>query len=158
MRKLLGTIIGCLIVGYFTALPFGGFMLLFVLPFLAVFFFRGLYLSWKDPEKRKLFFAKTVIWGLLVSAVALLHLYYFTASRSAANEAAQALVALNAKNGHFPNELREVGGDVAAHAKTWHVAFINEKGTFSLFYPATFIMFDTYNYNFEASSWVYRPD
>jgi hypothetical protein len=101
MRKLLGTIISCLVIGYLTAPPFGGFMLFYVLPFLILFFLRGLYLSWKHTDRRRLFFAKVAIWCLLVSTVASLHLYYFKASRSAADEAVRALTALKVKKGHF---------------------------------------------------------
>jgi hypothetical protein len=158
MRKLLGTFFGCLVVGYFTAMPFGGFMLLFVLPFLLAFLIRGAYRARKQPETRRLFYTKVTIWCLLLCVVSALHLYYYSASRAAANEVAHAVEAFKAKNGDFPKDLSEAGIVRAGRGPIWRAAYFNEKGRVDLFYPATFIVFDTYRYDFAEHKWVFRPD
>jgi|SRR5579883_3321973 len=157
MPEYLRTIPACLAVGYFAAQPYTGFTLLFVLLFLAVFFICGSFRAWKHPEERKAFFPKAVIWALWLILASSLHLYYFESTRSAGNQAVQALVSFNAKNGHFPAKLSEADNEVAAQAKTWRVGYLNEDGKPKLIYPDTFMIFCAYMYDFEAGKWVYIP-
>src|SRR6516164_7258466 len=105
MRPYVNSIIACLAVSLFTALPFTGLNLILVLLVLAVLFAKGLFRAWKHPEQRTVFFTKATIWSLWLAIASSIHFYYFEAARSAGDQAVQALISFKVRNGRYPNKL-----------------------------------------------------
>lgn len=85
----------------------------------------------------------------------LANLYYHHAAREAADNAVAAVLGYKQANGVFPESLQAAGFDARP---AWRVAYAAQNGKPFLFYPAAFIAFDVYIYNFERRSWTYRPD
>ncbi len=129
--------------------------MLFVLPFLVAGLIYCFYAAWKTPERRRLEKWKAGMWFLTVGGIASAHVYYHHAARETADTVLAAIFRYEREHGAYPENLQAVGLEARP---AWRVAYVAQDGKPFLFYPATFIVFDMYIYNFERRSWVYVPD
>jgi energy-coupling factor transporter transmembrane protein EcfT len=156
LRPFIGTAASCAVVAFFTAQVHSGFMLIFVLPFLAIWLLYSVYVVWKHPARRITQSIKAGLWLLVVGGVLLTHWHYQKAARDAADFAASAILRYKASHGSFPKTLEAAG--LKNYRKNWGVSYFLQDDRPGLFYPATFVVFDTYWYDFQHQSWVYQPD
>jgi len=93
--------------------------------------------------------------SLIVLAV---HSHLHNASRAQANQVAQSIEHFQAASGHYPASLSEVGLDSAVLRRDLMLSYSSSYGENPiLFYAATFVPFDTWQYNFSAHEWIYGP-
>ena len=151
-RPLMTTIASCCLVALITAPVHAGFMLVCILPILAIWLLYSAFVIWRQPAKRKLQAIQVGLWFLVVGGVLIVHLHYFRAARSAGNVAVAAVLQYRASHGMFPPSLQVAGVRNAG----WGMFYELAQGKPVLFYPATFIAFDTYAYNFKRRAWEHQ--
>jgi len=154
MRSLISTIAIAAIVAFLTGAVHGGFMLVLVIPFLIVWLLRSAWTMYRHRERRRLLAGKIAIWIATILVVALLHRYYATEARAEADAAIRAVVAYKNQHGEYPKHLSEAG----VNNGRWHVGYgVDEHGPW-LLYPATFVVFEVWRYNFLSERWEYLRD
>jgi hypothetical protein len=150
-------IAAALAVAYFAGDVHGGFLLWFVIPFVAPWAIWSLHKAAAESSSRRLRMAKIFIWIVAIAIVGTLHRNYAIAARAEAERAARAVLAFESVNGRYPPSLADAG--VVAADSRWRVGYgLDERGRPWLIYPATFVVFETWSYDFSALKWVYRPD
>lgn len=157
LRPYIGTAFLCAIVALLAAQVHSGFMLIVVAPFLLIWLLYSIYVVLKHPSRRRVQSIKVALWFIVVGGVLLSHWYYHRAARETANLAVDAILSYRANHGSFPETL-DAAGVVSDNWKGWRVFYLLKDGSPSLFYPSTFVVFDTYWYDFERKSWIYQPD
>ena len=92
--------------------------------------------------------------------IAALHFYYYTSARAAGDYAERLVSAYKAKYGTFPDTLEEAGWKLGAHGGRWRIVYQGNGANKDpiLMYPATWVIFDMYDYNFKTGQWAYLPD
>ena len=153
IRPLITTIAGCCLLAAITTQVHGGFMLVFLLPIFAIWLIYSAFVIWRRPARRKLQAVAVGLWVFVVGGAFLAHAHYQEAARSAGNAAATAILQYKASYGVYPPSLRAAG----LESTDWGVYYDFANGTPVLFYPDTFIVFDTYSYNFKQQSWEHQP-
>ncbi|QSX79388.1 hypothetical protein [Agrilutibacter solisilvae] len=157
LRPFIGTAVFCAVVAFLTAQVHAGFMLIFVAPILAIWLLYSIYIAVKQPARRRTQSIKAGLWLVMVGGVLLTHWHYHRAARDAADAAVGSILRYRASHGAFPESFEAAG--VHGLRKDWRVMYLRRKdGRPILFYPATFVAFDKYWYDFEDRSWVYQPD
>lgn len=92
-----------------------------------------------------------------ITTVVTLYRIHATAARAEADNDAQVALAFKSVNGCYPANLVDAG--VASGADRWKVACgVDERGRPWLIYPATFVVFESWSYDFSALKWSYFPD
>lgn len=156
LRSVIGTAVFCAVVAFITAQMHGGFMLIFVAPFLTVWLAYSAYVAWKHPDRRMTQSIRAGLWVLAVGGVLLLHWHYHRAARDSADLVVAYVNHYKTNHGSFPETIDAAG--LNNFRNKWRISYLMKDGKPSLFYPATFVIFDTYWYDFEHQSWVYQPD
>lgn len=136
----------------------GGLMALLAAPVAALWLLVGAVIAIRRPARRRPLAVKTIALAAMFVAIAIVHAHYATAARAMGQQVADGVLAFEARSGHYPAHLAEIGLDDRALAKDWmlHYAFFADRP--SLFYGATFIVFDTYEFDFDTRTWAYRAD
>jgi hypothetical protein len=155
IRSIVGSIVLCTAFVFISAPVHGGPWLLLAAPFLAVWLPYSAYVIWRRPDARRIQAIKVSLWVVAVGGVLLTQWHYQKAARESANSAVAEIFRYKASRGSFPADLNAIN---FKDQKTWRLAYLVKDGKPSLFYPATFTLFDTYWYDFEHKSWVYQPD
>ncbi len=138
--------------------PGMGFMLLLAAPLLLAWLLRMAWLAWRRPARRRSQGIKgLVVAGVLAGAVTL-HLHYQRASRAAAQQLVDTLVAYRAQHGRYPDVLAQAGLDAEALRRDWRVRYFAQDGEHRVMYSATFTVADSYGYELEHPGWVFHAD
>lgn len=138
----------------------GAFIILVAIPFLGVWLLYSGYTIWRRPERRGVRAIRVSILMATVGAIAALHFYYYTAARTAGDYALQLVSAYKAAHGSYPDALEDAGWKLGAYGGRWRIVYQgNGKDNDPiLMYPATWIIFDMYDYNFKTGKWEYLSD
>ncbi len=143
------------------ALIFGqihcGFVVVFFLPFFMVYFIYCAFIALRRPLERKVTSARAATWACALLAVAVSHWYWFVASRADANRVVSAVIEYRNRTGNYPPDLAAVGIEVKQLESKWMLGYRLWHGQPSVLYAATFIIFDTYDFDFDAQTWRYFP-
>jgi hypothetical protein len=156
IRPFIGTIVACAIVGLLTAQMHSGFLLLLFIPFFVIWLVYSVYVIWRHPAKRMTQAIKAGLWLVVIGAVLLTHWRYAKVARDAGDAAVAEIIRYKTSHGTFPATPEAAG--LKPFSKSSRVRYFLEDGKPKLFYPATFVIFDTYWYDFEKQSWEYRAD
>lgn len=146
-----------LAVACFAGSVHAGFALWFVIPFVAPWTIWSLHMAYVEPSSRRVRMAKIFIWIVAIAIVGTQHRSYATAARAEAESAVRAVLAFESANGRYPPSLAEAGF-VAADSR-WRVGYgLDERGRPWLSYPATFVVFEAWSYDFSTLKRMYLPD
>lgn len=155
--SLSAALAAALAVTYFAGGVHGGFALWFVIPLVALWTIWRLHRAYVEPSSRRLCMAQIFIWVAAIAFVGTLHRHYASSARAEAESAVRAVLAFEGVNGRYPPSLADAG--VVAADSRWRVGYgLDERGRPWLIYPATFVVFEVWSYDFSALKWVYRPD
>jgi hypothetical protein len=98
------------------------------------------------------------LWAIALGLSGAVHAYWSQAARAQADAVASAVLAYKSRAGSFPASLEQVGLDEIRLRHDWMLGYAFADGRPSLFYAATFTMFDGYAYDFEQRRWEFVPD
>ncbi|MBM9521238.1 hypothetical protein JWG39_15565 [Desulforhopalus vacuolatus] len=142
----------------FTFPMHGGFMLGFWLLFLVPSTIKKLFTVFVKKKDQKQIFIQIVLWSISCAIILAHHVYLHKTTLHYAKSISNTVEAFYIKNGKYPKTLEYAGVKTGTDNKFQiHYYFINESQP-ALFYPATWIVFDTYSYDFKNKKWVYRSN
>lgn len=158
-KALIGTVVACCVVGLFTSQRHAGFGLMFLIPFFVVWIPYSLFLIVWKPARRNTQIAKIILWGVSVSVVIAIHMHRAQEIRARADKVLALILKHKAENGAFPANLADIGwSEAPARSGRTKIFYSNKDGNPMLFYAATFIVFDTYSFDFGEDRWSYVAD
>ena len=145
-----GTIFGCVSLLLFTLPPHGGFLLVLFLLFIVPLSVYSTVIMYRDKQQRKIRAIKLFIWAVSILVVVGVNYHRHINTRIAANNIVASIERYKSATGKYPDNLDQIGVTKRSlRNKLGMSGYYNENGKASLFYGVTFIVFDTYNYNFE---------
>lgn len=157
MKDLVVTWVIVLLFTGIAAQVHGGAAVVFAVPVLAVAVCRDLWRAWRHPELRRMAACRIASWAAGVAVVAVLHAYYADAARRLGDSAVEAVNLYTMNNRHYPQRLEDLGLDAAA-ASRWYLHYrVDDEGP-HVGYMATFMLFDTWEYDFPQHRWEYVRD
>ena len=160
LRPLIPILAACAALVFLCAPVGGAFLILAAIPFLGVWLLYSGYIIWRRHEKRRVQIIRVGILTATLVGIAALHFYYYTSARAAGDYAERLVSAYKAKYGTFPDTLEEAGWKLGAHGGRWRIVYQGNGANKDpiLMYPATWVIFDMYDYNFKTGQWAYLPD
>ncbi|MFY9261197.1 MAG: hypothetical protein WAO71_11895 [Gallionella sp.] len=155
-HKIYITLMWASLMTLFLAMPHAGFMLYLAVIPLSIWTLYSIYLSVRKPELRANQLTRVSIWLLAVALVVGIHYFRHITTRQAADEVVAAIKSYTATHGQCPAELEDIGiSPQQLRDKLGYSGYRCEAGEPHLFYAATYIVFDTYSYDFGKGLWKY---
>ena len=153
-KPYITTLVACGLVLMLTGPPHAGFMICFVGFFLAMWIVLGMIAVIQEREELKPRAIKLGLWMATIAIVLGLHWHYAVDARQTADNYARAIEQYKSEHGAYPRDLMAAGLDEKA-AHRLMLSYSVDDGKPFLIYAATFIIFDTYDYDFEHHTWKY---
>lgn len=135
----------------------GAYAVILLLP-LSIWFLYSIFVILNKPERRKSQLIRVVIWFFTASTLLTVAWYRSEATRKGANEIVIALKEHKIKSGVYPAKLEEIGKDSPLLRKELRLSYSLDEGKPTLIYYSTWVMLDSYDYDFEKSMWILYPD
>lgn len=136
----------------------GGLFIGQVAPPILLYQLVQIFRHWKSVPQRHAHLVAIAIVATASLIVLGVHFHLHNASRAQANQVAQSIEHFQAARGHYPASLSEVGLDSAVFRRDLMLSYSSLQGDDPvLFYAATFVPFDTWQYDFLAREWIYDP-
>jgi hypothetical protein len=160
LRPLIPILAVCAALVFLGARVGGAFMILTAIPFLGVWLIYSGYIIWRRHEKRRVQLMRVGILTATLVGIAALHFHYYTSARAAGDYAENMVSAYKAKHGSYPDTLEEAGWNLGPNGGRWRIVYQGNGPNKDpiLMYPATWVIFDMYDYNFKSGQWAYLPD
>lgn len=149
------TVILCIVTLLLTFPTHTGFMLGFVLIILAPSLLKSVYLIFikgKDKNQRLI---QTALWAATCATVIIHHAYLHISTRAFAEQVSNTIVTYHKENNTYPDAI-ETLGFTKQMLKNHGLAYSYKNEPPFLFYRVTWIVFDTYIFNFESNTWNYQ--
>jgi len=157
-RKYLSTLLGALLAFFLVGTNHGGFMLFFLIAILLIWAFYNLIRGRTQPERRRPFAVKCLLWLVTLVIIVGNHVYLFQASRRDADFLASKVLIFKTAHGRYPVDMQEAGITDPDFGRHWMLHYDAANGQPFMLYAATFIVFDTYDYDFQTRQWRYHSD
>ncbi|MES2673845.1 MAG: hypothetical protein V4660_06365 [Pseudomonadota bacterium] len=149
------TVILCLCTLLVSFPKHGGFILGFISIFLMPSLVKSLYLIFFKNIERRQRAIQTLLWAITCSVVIIHHLYLYKTTQSFAKSLSTAVTQYHEKTGFYPDSAESLGFNMQA-LKKYRLHYSYENETPFLFYPATWIAFDAYSFNFKTNKWEFQ--
>ena len=156
-KQILKTIILCLVTLLLTFPKLGGFILGFVLLFLVPSLLKSLYFIIIKNKERKQRTIQTLLWTVTCSIIIIHHVYLHKTTQNFAIKVSNSVLSYKQERGNYPESYEVLGFDKKI-MREYRLYYSYKDKTPYLFYPATWIPFDTYIFNFETHRWDYQAD
>lgn len=154
-RQIIQTVILCAVMLLMAFPVHAGFVLGFWLLFLIPLTIKSLFTILVKKEEKKQKIIQIALWSISCSIIAFHHIYLHKTSKKYANFVSNAVESFYLKNGVYPKSLVDAGINPES-AKKFRVHFLNSNSQPLLMYPATWIVFSTYYYDFKIKKWLFR--
>ncbi|MDR1529196.1 MAG: hypothetical protein LBS40_02115 [Burkholderiales bacterium] len=155
--KVYPTVIAASIFVFFLSMPHVFFMIYVPAIPLLIWMMVNLARAIRDPKTRKIRLARIAIWIVAIGFVCGIHRVMYVITRSYADEVIVKIDQFSKTHGYCPETLEDMGIDRQQFKEALGFASYScQDGNPSLYYAATFIIYDTYSYDFEQSIWEYR--
>lgn len=156
-KTLLSTCIGCAVMVFLTIHPHSGFMVIFFLIFLVPSLLYRTLRCIKFHDERKVTGLRTLAWVLSLAIIITTHYIRHITVRENANEILALVLEYKDRHKKYPENLETLGIPYKGSKNPYRIYYDpgNDNEPF-MFYRATWIVFDTYHYDFESGKWIYR--
>ena len=149
------TVILCLVTLLITFPKYGGFMLGFVFLFLMPSLLKSLYFIFIKNKEKKQRSIQTLLWVIACSISIIHHVYLYKTTQAFAEQVSNAVIMFYQKNGAYPESYETLGFDEQTMKKYGLYYSYKDQKPF-LFYPATWMVYDVYMFDFKNQKWVYQ--
>lgn len=157
MPKIKKAVVGCAIMLLVTMPTHAGFILVFYIPFIVIATLWNTYLIYTKPTQRRVRLIKVALWLVCFNIVFTSHAYRHTETRTAANQIIEKIEQFHTLNNRYPVNLDEVGiTRRELRDKLGMAVYRAADNDPSLFYAVTYMIYDTYRYNFKTKRWEYQ--
>jgi hypothetical protein len=155
--KALSTLVGAAVLAFLLAQTHAGFMLVFVAPIVAIWFVYAGYLAVKYPAIRETQVLRMTIWVVALFLILWVHLFRHAVTRSHANRIVAAVEQYERKHERYPMDSAAMGWSDVQIKSLLGVpgGYSYQEGKPSLFYAVTYIVYDTYHYDFALKTWIF---
>jgi hypothetical protein len=145
------------LIAAFCSQRFLGFMMILVIPPALLVGLVQLGLAWRVAEKRVSCLFSIGVLLLATAVVGGVHVYRHLSARAEADRMVRQILDFREKQGRFPKDESELGGatPLGRFMRRPHYS-LEPDGQPALFYLATFIIYDTWHYDFARKAWIYR--
>jgi hypothetical protein len=154
----LGLIIGFALIAAFCSQQFLGFMMILVTPPALLVGLVWLGLGWRVAEKRAHYLFSISVVLLATAVVGGVHVYRHLSARAEADQLARRVLDFKEKKGRFPSNVTELGEPALTSKSIYMLHYGFDDGKPALFYFATFVIFETWQYDFASQTWSYNFD
>lgn len=142
----------------FLSQPHAGFMMILFMPPALFYQLVRLAIGWRASQKRIQALLAIAVVLLATAVVGGVHVHRHLGARAEADQLARRVLDFQEKQGHFPSDVTELG-EPALPKKSRHMLHYGfHGGQPMLFYAATFVVFDTWQYDFSSQTWAYKFD
>ena len=138
--------------------PHSGFLIFFFAAPALLYQLCMLARSWKEYEKKLRRVGALVIISLGILVVTGFQLYYRVDSRRTADRLVEEVSHFKATYGRYPASVSELNDAEFWQGHPYKLAYISDKGKPVLFYGATFVPFEQWEFDFTAQAWKYVQD
>ena len=138
--------------------PHSGFMIIFFAAPALLYQRWMLAHSWQVQEEKLRRVGALVIISLGIVVVTGFHLYYRLDSRRTANRLVEEVNHFKSTYGRYPASVTELNDAAFWQKHPYKLAYISDKGNPVLFYGATFVPFEQWEFDFSAKAWKYVQD
>ncbi len=149
------TIILCLVTLLLTFPKHGGFMLGFVFLLLIPSLLKSFYFIFVKNKERKQRTIQTLLWAITCSTTIIHHVYLYTTTQAFAEQVSSAVISYHQKNGAYPESYEALGYNKQA-MREYGLYYSYKDNKPFLYYRATWIVYDTYMFDFKNNKWGYR--
>ncbi len=134
-------------------------MLIAFLIFLIPLSLYSAFIMYKKKDERKLRATKLAIWAVAIAVILATHYNRHINTRMVANAIVASIEKYKSDTGDYPDNLEIIGvSNQHLRKQLGRFRYNYRNGKASLFYRVTYIIYDTYSYDFEQKEWQYRPD
>ena len=156
LRSLIPCIIFCALSALILGQKGAGFMLYVLVPVILVYMAVSAWRIRKQPQRLPELPLKMLLCLTTIICIALVHMRYHQQARLEANRIAEQIQAYQLQHKAYPADLQAAQA-VSTSVSHTHYS-LNQNQQPSLFYPATFVPFEVYAYDFQTQQWQHQPD
>ena len=131
-------------------------MLYLLVPVMLVYMTASAWRIRKQPQRLPELPLKMLLCLTTIIYIALVHMRYHQQARLEADNIAKQILAYQMQYYAYPKDLQAAQAVSTAVSRTHYS--LNQNQQPSLFYPATFVPFEVYAYDFQTQQWQHQPD
>ena len=156
LRSLIPCMVFCAISALILGQKHAGFMLYLLVPVMLVYMAISAWRIRKQPQRLPELPLKMLLCLTTISSIAMLHTHYHKQARLEADKIAKQIQAYQQQYHAYPKDLQAAQAVSTSASRTHYT--LNQNQQPSLFYPATFVPFEAYAYDFQTQQWQHQPD
>ena len=156
LRSLIPCIVFCAISALILGQKHAGFMLYFLVPMMLIYMAVSAWRIRKQPQRLPELPLKMLLCLTTIICIALVHMRYHQQARLEADNIAKQIQAYQQQYHAYPVDLQAAQAVSTAVSRTHYSLTQNQQP--NLFYPATFVPFEVYAYDFQTQQWQHQPD
>ena len=156
LRSLIPCILFCALSALILGQKGAGFMLYVLVPVILVYMAVSAWRIRKQPQRLPELPLKMLLCLTTIICIALVHMRYHQQARLEADNVAKQILAYQRQHNAYPKDLQAAQAVSTSASRTRY--FLNQNQQPSLFYPATFVPFEAYGYDFQTQQWQHQPD
>ncbi len=156
LRSLIPCIVFCALSALILGQKGAGFMLYVLVPVMLVYMAVSAWRIRKQPQRLPELPLKMLLCLTTIICIAMVHMRYHQQARLEADKIAKQIQAYQLQHNAYPKDLQAAQA-VPTSASRAHYT-LNQNQQPSLFYPATFVPFEVYAYDFQTQQWQHQPD
>jgi hypothetical protein len=158
-KKIFPTLLTAGLMVFILGQNHAGFMLYVVVVPLLIWIPYSVYLMFRRPDVRASQLARVTIWMVAIALVAGIHYIRHKTTRQNADEIVAAINNFSTTHGRCPETIDEIGiNQQQLMEKLGLSGYACKDGNPRLFYAVTYVVFDTYDYDFGSGAWKYDAD
>lgn len=159
-KQLYITLASSVLLTFFLAHPQAGFMIyMFALPLL-IWLIYSIYVVLTKPGRRKWQIIRMAVWVVSFMVVWMVHDKLKQTTRHDADDIVAAINRYKSEHGAYPDNIEMIGvSKKQLEEKLGRPSgYFYDKGKPDLYYADTFIIYQTYFYDFQKNTWVHHGD
>ena len=156
LRSLIPCIVFCALSTLILGQKGAGFMLYVLVPVMLVYMAVSAWRIRKQPQRLPELPLKMLLCLTTIICIALVHMRYHQQARLEADKIAKQIQAYQQQYHAYPKDLQAAQAVPTSASRTHYT--LNQNQQPSLFYPATFVPFEVYAYDFQTQQWQHQPD
>ena len=150
--------LGFALLAVFCSQRHAGFMMVLTALPVLLYCLTRLGIGWRSTDQRRHYLFAIAVVLAASAVVGAAHGYHHFSARAEADQLLRRVLDFRAQQGRFPGNAAELGEPAPPVRSKNMLHYSFQDGEPALFYAATFIVFDTWLYDFSTQAWVYRPD
>ena len=156
LRSLIPCMVFCALSALILGQKHAGFILYLLVPVMLVYMAVSAWCIRKQPQRLPELPLKMLLCLTTIICIALVHMRYHQQARLEADKIAKQIQAYQQQYHAYPKDLQAAQAVSTSASRTHY--FLNQNQQPSLFYPATFVPFEVYAYDFQTQQWQHQPD